>query len=91
MVEIDDYNGDYFFEGADELEEYHSILDSMEYHEPTTEEKDYAYNIMIMEQCLSCLNELGSKDVDLAVAAQSCIYELKKFINIYTEGDKYVH
>jgi len=89
MTEIDDYNGDFFFEGERELEEYHSILDSLESYDysPTEEEKYFSYNIMIFEQCLSILRELSDKNIDLGVAAQNTIYSLKKFIEIYTEGE----
>ena len=64
MVEIDDYNGDYFFEGMEELDEYNSILDTDEYRAPTEEDKDFSYNIMIMEQCLSVLRELSDKKTE---------------------------
>ena len=87
MLEIDDYNGDYFFEGESELEEYYSILDSLEYHSPTEEEKYYAYNIMIMDQCLSVMRELGEKTTELGAAANSAINALKKFITVYTESE----
>lgn len=89
MLEIDDYNSEYFFNGADELEEYHGILDSLDSFEysPTEEEKDFAYNIMILEQCCSVLRELGDKTAELSIAAERANRAVQKFIDVYTEGE----
>lgn len=89
MNEIDDYNSEYFFNGADELEEYHGILDSFDSFEysPTEEEKDFAYNIMILEQCCSIFKEFGNKTAELTIAAENAERAVRKFIDVYTEGE----
>lgn len=83
MLDIDDYNADYFFEGADELEEYNSILDSFD--DPIEEEKDFSYTIMLIEQTISTLKELEKKWDDLTVHAANAERALEEFIDVYTE------
>lgn len=86
-MEIDDYNSEYFFNGEDLLEQYNSILDSLDYAEPDEEDKDFAYNIMVLEQALTIVNELGNSVSKLASAAQNVTNALNCFIEIYTEGE----
>ena len=88
MIEIDDYNSEYFFEGENELEEYHSILDSSDYYSPNDDDRDFSYNIFTLEQANNVLNELGNKNVDLGVAAHSATNAINHFIKIYTESQE---
>lgn len=83
MVEIDDYCGDYFFNGEEEWLEYQSLLG--DYNEPTSEEKAIGYNIFTLEQAISVINEIANEAHELSIPAESSIKTLRNFLKIYSE------
>ena len=87
LTEIDDYNGEYFFNKEYELEEYTSILDTFE-SPVNEEEKDSAYNIFILEQAISTIHDIENQVIDMGVHAESTCKAIEKFIEIYTEKCK---
>ena len=86
MLEVSDYNSEYFFDKEYELEQYNSILENFE--EPSEEEKDYAYDIFTLEQAVSTLNTLSKSLTDIGVHADAAKKDLEKFIEIYSENYK---
>lgn len=82
MIEIDDYNGDYFFEKEEEWLTYESILE--DYDSPGESDKDSAYNIFSLEQALSVVNELSNDSKELSIVGERVNEAMNDFIKMYT-------
>lgn len=89
VMDIDDYNADYFDLLEDDWEDYQDLLEE-DFDRAYEQEQDYTYNIFTLLQSISVLKEVSKSITTLGEVALSASDALQGFIDRYSEyyGEK---
>lgn len=84
MLDIDDYNSEFFFEQEDNWETYQDLF----YDEDeglTLQEKDFSYDIFTLEQAIIAIKDMGKAFSSLGCTAEEVAKRIEEFIKLYTK------